>query len=290
MSRNPSCKAPARRRALLALAALAWLLPGRAQEREPVLGTPGKDAGWIPTPAGMVEALLQAARVSPSDYVVDLGSGDGRIPILAAKQFGARALGIEFNAELVAYSERAAAREGVAGRVRFVRGDIFETDFSEATLVTLFMPPAVNMRLRPRLLAMKPGTRIASYIFAMDDWEPDEWVWHEGMQGMLWVVPARVAGEWHLAVEGSPGLAYALHLDQRYQRINGYLMSGSSRLPLFDARLEADRVRFTAVSGERRMDFEGAASGDAMEGRLRMTGEPIRRWRGTRAKATSPSR
>src|SRR5207244_3013002 len=112
-----------------------------------------------------------------ADYVVDLGSGDGRIPILAAKTYGSRALGIELNGDLVAYSQQQAARAGLADRVKFVRGDIFETDFSDATVVTLFMPPVVLRRLRPQLLAMKPGTRIVSYLFNMDEWEPDAWAW-----------------------------------------------------------------------------------------------------------------
>jgi SAM-dependent methyltransferase len=272
-----------RRALLIALPLLACAPRARAQNApQPVFGTPGKDAGWIPTPNGMVEAMLKMARVSPSDLLVDLGSGDGRIPILAAREFGSRALGIELNGDLVAYSEQAAAREGLAGRVKFVRGDIFETDFSDATVVSLFMPPVVLRRLRPQLLAMKPGTRIVSYLFNMDDWDPDEWAWNEGMHGMLWVVPAAVAGTWRIQA-GEPGPeTYGVRLEQRFQKIDGRFLYGSAELPLFDARLEGDRVRFTSLVGQRRFDFSGAVKGAAMEGRLHVTGEPERTFRASR--------
>ena len=147
-----------RRQALLASFALAALpISVFAQSAPaPVLGTPGKDAGWIPTPAPMVEGMLRMAGVSKNDLVVDLGSGDGRIPIFAAKAFGARGLGIELNRDLVAYSVESAKKEGVSDRARFVQGDIFEVDFSQGTVVSLFMPPQVNARLMPKILTMKP--------------------------------------------------------------------------------------------------------------------------------------
>lgn len=272
------------RRALITGLPLLALAPkAMAQVPEPQLGTPGKDAGWIPTPAGMVEAMLEMAGVSKNDYVVDLGSGDGRIPILAAKRFGARALGIELNGDLVAYSIQAASREAVADRVKFVRGDIFETDFSTATVVTLFMPPSVLQRLRPKLLAMKPGTRILSYLFGMDDWEPDEWTHINGMHGMLWVIPAKVGGAWRIQTGAPSPDSYTVRLEQHNQRIKGHLLFGTAALPLFDARLDGDRVRFTALAGQRRFDFTGTVSGNSMAGRLHVTGEPLREWRATRA-------
>jgi SAM-dependent methyltransferase len=272
-----------RRTLITALPLLVLGAKAAAQVPEPQLGTPGKDAGWIPTPAGMVEAMLAMARVSGKDYVVDLGSGDGRIPILAAKRFGARALGIELNGDLVAYSVQAAAREGVADRVKFVRGDIFETDFSSATVVTLFMPPVVLQRLRPKLLDMKPGTRIVSYLFGMDDWEPDEWAHNNGMHGMLWVIPAKAGGDWRIQTGAPSPQTYTVRLEQRFQRIKGHLMFGTAALPLFDARLDGDRIRFTALAGQRRFDFTGTVGADAMAGRLHVTGEPLREWRATRA-------
>ena len=246
---------------------------------EPVFGTPGKDAGWIPTPSGMVDAMLRVARVSASDLVVDLGSGDGRIPILAAKSFGSRGLGIELNGDLVAYSQEQAVKEGVADRVKFVRGDIFETDFSQATVVTLFMPPVVLKRLRPILLAMRPGTRIVSYLFLMDDWEPDEWAHSDGMHGVLWVVPASVGGTWR--IEAAGGESYGVRLVQKVQKIDGRFLLGRAELPLFDARLEGNRFRFTSLAGARRFDFAGTAAGGILEGEVRVSGEPTRRFRAT---------
>jgi len=270
----------AKRRALLASIALAALpLPLLAQSAPtPVFGTPGKDAGWIPTPAPMVEGMLRMAGVSKNDLVVDLGSGDGRIPIFAAKAFGARGLGIELNGDLVAYSIEAAKKQGVAERVRFVRGDIFEVDFNQGTVISLFMPPQVNARLLPKILAMRPGTRIVSYVFAMEDWEPDDWVFFDNVQGMLWVVPARFEGNWRIRTEGPNPDSYEVTLTQRYQKINGHFMFGRAKLPLFDANVLADRLRFTLVVGQRRFDFVGNHRGAALEGTLHVTGEPMRRW------------
>jgi SAM-dependent methyltransferase len=253
----------------------------KAAVNAPELGTPGKDAGWIPTPNGMVESMLEMADVSQADFVVDLGSGDGRIPILAAKQFGARAMGIELNPDMVAYSQRAATSAGVADRAKFVRGDIFQADFSRATVVTLFMTPSVLQRLQPKLLAMKPGTRILSYLFAMDGWEPDEWTFIDGMHGMLWVVPARAAGNWRIDAE-TGAADYRLHLEQNFQRLDGRITIGGQALPLFDTRLKGEHIRFTTLVGERRHDFTGTVSGNAMQGRLHVTGRPDAAWRAVR--------
>ncbi len=276
----------ATRRRLLLVALAACAASARAQNAkapEPVFGTPGKDAGWIPTPNSMVVAMLKLARLSSGDLLVDLGSGDGRIPILAAKEFAARGLGIELNADLVAYSRQRAVREGVADRVKFVRGDIFETDFSDATVVALFMTPSVLQRLRPKLLSMKPGTRIVSYLFAIDEWEPDEWVFNDGMQGILWIVPAPVHGRWRIEA-GEPGRPrYEVRLRQEFQKIDGRLLMGAAELPLFDARLVGDQLRFTGLAGERRLDFTGTVKGDRIEGRLHVTGEPLRTFRAFRS-------
>jgi SAM-dependent methyltransferase len=273
-----------RRRALLAgLGALA--LPGLTLAQsapQPVFGTPGKDAGWIPTPNEMVLAMLDAGKTTSADYVVDLGSGDGRIPILAAKTYGSRAMGIELNGDLVAYSQEQAAKAGLADRVKFVRGDIFETDFTDATVVTLFMPPVVLRRLKPKLLEMRPGTRILSYLFNMEDWEPDAWAWNEGMHGMLWIIPASVRGRWTIQSSTPDPQRYGVRLEQQYQKIDGRLDYGGTELPLFDARLEGDRVRFTALAGNKRHDFTGTVKGDTIEGQLHVTGEPERNFRAAR--------
>lgn len=276
----PACR---HRRALLGSALIAALpLRSLAQSAPaPVLGTPGKDAGWIPTPAPMVEGMLRMAGVSRDDLVVDLGSGDGRIPIFAAKAFGARGLGIELNRDLVAYSVETAKKEGVADRARFVQGDIFEVDFSQGTVLSLFMPPQVNARLMPKILSMKPGTRVVSYVFAMEDWEPDDWVFFDNVQGMLWVVPARFEGNWRIRTEGPNPESYEVTLTQRFQKVNGHFMFGTAKLPLFDANVLADRLRFTLVVGQRRFDFVGNHKGSALEGTLHVTGEPLRRWSAT---------
>jgi SAM-dependent methyltransferase len=268
----------------IAPAALTVMAPAALAQNAPapVLGTPGKDAGWIPTPAPMVEGMLRMAGVSKNDLVVDLGSGDGRIPIFAAKAFGARGLGIELNRDLVAYSDESAKKEGVADRVRFVNGDIFEVDFSQGTVLSLFMPPQVNARLLPKILAMRPGTRVVSYVFAMADWEPDDWVFFDAVQGMLWVVPARFDGRWRIETQGPGADTYEVRLTQRYQKVDGRFLFGTAPLPLFDANVLGDRLRFTVLVGERRFDFEGYNKGGAVEGTLHVTGEPRRTFRATR--------
>jgi SAM-dependent methyltransferase len=284
-----------RRSALLALSALPVMagigtgtLPrsARAQIPEPVLGTPGKDSGWIPTPEGMVEAMLEMAEVGPGDTVVDLGSGDGRIPILAAKRYGAQGLGIEFNGDLVRYSESVAQKEGLAARVKFIQGDIFAQDFSHATVVTLFMPPDFNRKVRPTLLAMKPGTRVVAFNFDMADWPPDESVYVNYQRGMLWRVPANLAGNWRLAFEpqGTQPAPppHVLQLRQRFQKVEGELMLGSERLTLWDLRLEVDRLRFAILHDGRRRDFDIRLSGNRLEGRMEAAGQPARRFAAAR--------
>jgi SAM-dependent methyltransferase len=273
------------RRALIsALPLLALSRFAQAQEPpQPVFGTPGKDAGWIPTPEGMVESMLKLAGTTPADVVADLGSGDGRIPILAAKTFGSRGLGIELNGDLVRFSQREAEKEGVADRVRFVQGDIFETDFSSATVITLFMPPVVLKRLRPQLLKMKPGTRVLSYLFAMDDWDPDAWTHIEGTHGMLWIVPGNAGGTWRFDVRSPEGAPLAVRIEQRVQKIDGRFLLGDASLPLFDTRLEGDRLKFTALAGDRRFDFKGTLRGDRLEGELHVTGQPLRPFVGVRS-------
>jgi hypothetical protein len=248
-------------------------------EPVPVLGTPGKDSGWIPTPAGMVEAMLEMAGVTREDTVVDLGSGDGRIPILAAKMFGARGLGIEYNGDLVTYSKGVARREGLADRVEFIQGDIFATDFTHATVVTLFMPPAFNLRVRPQLLAMKPGTRVVSFNFDMAEWLPDQTVYVDSQRGMLWRIPAQVAGEWRFTPGG--GTPQVLRLTQRFQQVRGQLDIGNETLALWDLRFEVDRLRFSVLHQGRRLDYEARVTGRRLEGSLQAGGQAAQAWSAT---------
>lgn len=238
---------------------------------EPRVGQTGKDVIWVPTKQLLVDAMLDMAEITPRDYLVDLGSGDGRTVITAAKR-GTRAHGIEFNPDLVELSKRAARAEGVSRRATFEQGDIFEADFSDATVVTLYLLPDLNLKLRPTLLAMKPGTRIVSNSFEMGDWEEDEMVHiKEGCPGYCmaykWVVPARVEGTW--AMDDAE-----LELRQRFQMLEGVLRRGGSAQPISDARLDGARIRFT-VGAER---YTGEVDGDRMRGVV----DGSRAWRATR--------
>ena len=205
---------------VLALAFALAATPAAAQQQgdkefTPQVGQAGKDVIWVPTPPELVEKMLQMARITPNDFVIDLGSGDGRIAIAAAKKFGARSMGVEYNPDMVALSNREAQRQGVADKVKFVKADIFETDFSQATVLTLYLLPSLNLKLRPTILNMKPGTRVVSHAFSMDDWQPDQVESVEGRTAYLWIVPARVEGTWRW---GS-ARGYELVLRQHFQNI-----------------------------------------------------------------------
>jgi len=238
---------------LVACAALTW---AQATQKpfEPVSGQAGKDVVWVPTPQGTVDKMLELAGVTDKDYVIDLGSGDGITVITAAKK-GATALGVEFNPEMVALAERRAKDGGVAERATFVRGDLFEADLSKATVITLFLLPDINLRLRPKLLDLKPGTRVASNTFTMGDWEPDaeatlspctSWC-----HAMMWVVPAKVAGAWQLGSD-------TLQLDQQYQMLTGTL----GTTPLTAGRVKGEEITFT-VSGR---TYTGRVTDNTMSG------------------------
>jgi SAM-dependent methyltransferase len=255
---------------ILALAAACLALgasPAHAQLEAlapaPVL--PGKDVAWVPTPDAAADRMLSMAQVGPRDLVYDLGSGDGKIAIMAARRFGARAVGVEYDPELLEVSREAARREGVADRVRFAQGDIFEHDFREATVVTLYLLTTLNLKLRPRILEMRPGTRVASHMFRMGDWPPDESARVGASDVYLWIVPARVAGTW--AMTRTPAGAAELVLDQRFQRISGSMRVAGETIALAQATLRGDEIRF-AVTGEggRREAFVGRVAGDRMTG------------------------
>ena len=185
--------------ALAAAFALAGV-PAAAQQKpyEPHVGQAGKDVIWVPTPDEVVERMLRMAQVTKDDYVVDLGAGDGKIAIMAAKKFGARSMGIEYNPEMARYAQGNVVKAGVTERARILNGDIFATDFTSATVVTMYLLPGLNMKLRPQLLQMKPGTRIVSHSFTMEDWQPDETSSMDGRRAYFWVIPASVMGTWSL--------------------------------------------------------------------------------------------
>ena len=188
---------------------------------EPQVGQPGKDVVWVPTPPELVEEMLDMAKVTSSDFVIDLGSGDGRIAIAAAKR-GARAMGIEYNPEMVALSNRYASLAQVTDRVKFVKADIFESDLSQATVITMYLLPYLNLKLRSRLLALKPGTRVVSHAFTMEDWSPDMHAMVGGRDAFLWIIPARVTGTWRLRYRaGAADETAEIALTQVFQKFDG---------------------------------------------------------------------
>lgn len=217
---------------------------------QPSVGQAGKDVIWVPTPDALVKQMLTATKVTKDDLVFDLGSGDGKIPIAAARDFGATAVGIEFNPDMAELARRNAKRAGVDAKVTIVTGDIFKEDFSKATVVTMYLLPDLNLKLRPIILKMKPGTRVTSHQFHMGDWDPDESFTQEYRNAYLWIVPADVAGEWALREE-SGGFQGTLSLTQRYQKVGGTLTLGSGKAqPLLGASLRGDKLWFSFVDGE----------------------------------------
>ena len=248
--------------ALMWLALLGPLTPwpplsgtAAAEEYRPVIGQRGKDVIWVPTPGNLIEAMLDAAGVTPDDHVIDLGSGDGRIVIAAARR-GARALGIEYNPDLTELSRRNAEAAGVADRARFATADIFSSDLTRATVVTLYLLPDLNLRLRPTLLGLAPGTRVVSHAFHMGEWEPDETIFLADREAYLWIVPARAGGVWSLHDGGTPS---ELRIAQNFQKIEGTVRPG---LPIAGGRILGDRISFRAGDAS----YEGRIAGDAMEG------------------------
>ncbi len=250
---------------------------------QPQVGQEGKDVVWVPSPQPLVEQMLDMAKVTPKDYVIDLGSGDGRTVITAAKR-GARALGIEYNPDMVELSKRSAAKEGVSDKATFAKADLFESDFSQATVITMFLLPEINLKLRPKILELKAGTRIVSNTFTMGEWTADETATASGCDSyctaLLWIVPAKAEGTWQLP-QG------ALTLKQNFQMISGTLKSGSSTTPITNGRLRGDEISFSAGGAQ----YTGRVSGNAIEGTVK-SGGTNSKWSATRAgrPATAPSR
>lgn len=252
----------------LASAALA------SEDYQPQSGQEGKDVVWVPSPQALVDRMLDLANVTSSDFVIDLGSGDGRTVISAAKR-GARALGIEYNDKMVELSKRNAAKEGVSDKASFVQGDIFESDFSKASVITLFLLPELNLRLRPTLLGMKPGTRVVSNTFDMGEWQADETVRASGdcssyCTAYFWIVPARVEGRWR-----TPQGEFALR--QYFQMVSGTLTFGDVTATV-TGRLMGPRIELLVGS----VSFVGNVDGDIIEGTAR-TAAGEQKWRATRA-------
>jgi hypothetical protein len=205
---------------------------------------------WLGTPDAMVAAMLKAARTGPADFVADLGAGDGRIAIAAARDFGARALGIEYDPKMAALAARNAARAGVGDRVRIVEGDIFKEDFSRASVVTLYLLPELNLQLRPTILAMAPGTRVASHQFTMAEWEPDQLIRGPTWDAYLWIVPATVAGRWRVADESGRDVA-TVELAQQFQKVGGTIAVAGTPQPVLGASLAGRELCFVRRSRRR---------------------------------------
>ena len=259
---------------------------------------------YVPTPQEVVERMLEIAKVGPHDYLIDLGSGDGRIVVTAAKKYGTRGFGVDLNPERIRESNENARRAGVADKVGFYQRDLFETSLSEATVITMYLLPRVNIELRPKLLELRPGTRLVSHDFDMGDWKPDHYVKMDaqdkygGAGGSseiyYWIVPAPVAGvwRWELPVSGKP-LAYELKLEQKYQVITGSASVGGRAVRLQNARLRGDEIRlaFTAeVNGSPvKHEFTGKVAGDAATGSARLSGARLQGQHDWRAQRNAPS-
>ena len=231
---------------------------GEGENYEPRVGQDGKDVMWVPTPQANVDTMLNMAKVTASDYVIDLGSGDGRTVITAAKR-GATAMGIEYNPEMVELAKRNADKEGVNAKATFVKADLFESDFSKASVITMFLLPRINLELRPKILDMKPGTRVVSNSFDMADWQPDQITnITEDCAGWctayLWIVPAKVNGIWKLD-NGQ------IRFEQEFQNITGTLTTGGKDVPLA-GKLDGDKISFNAGGTE----YSGTINGSTISG------------------------
>jgi SAM-dependent methyltransferase len=272
---------------ILSLSIIASVALAQAQtnkDYEPTESQGGKDVIWLPTSQHLVEKMLDLAKLTPQDYLIDLGSGDGRTVITAAKR-GARALGIEYNPDMVGFANRNAEKAGVSDKAQFAQGDLYEADLSKATVITMFLLPEINMKLRPKLLDLKPGTRIVTNSFTMGDWEEDgtDNV-EEGPNcrtyctAYLWIVPAKVEGVWKLP-QGE------ITLKQTFQMLKGSLKSGTKDASISKGRVNGDQIIFMA--GDAR--YVGRIMGDTMQGTVTSGGKTVQ-WTATRvggmAKAT----
>ena len=254
---------------LFAAHAAAQATQAPAKPFEPQVGQAGKDVVWVPTPQELVDKMLDMAKLTPQDYLIDLGSGDGRTVITAAKR-GARAHGIEYNPDMVALAQKNAAAAGVTDKATFAQADLFASDFSKAQVITMFLLPSINMKLRPTILNMRPGTRVVSNTFTMEDWEADQ---VETIQGEctswctanLWIVPAKVEGTWAMP-QG------ALTLKQKFQMVTGTL----GDTPITDGKLRGEEITFKAGNAT----YAGRAQGNTMRGTV--TGGSGGSWTATR--------
>ena len=265
----------------LALALLSTPAFAAEQAREKGVG----DVVYVPTPQIVVDAMLNLAKLGPGDFIVDLGSGDGRVVITAAKRYGVRGFGVDLSDELLQESSQAARAQGVADRVKFVKQNLFETDLSPATVITTYLLPSINLKLRPKILDMKPGTRVVTHDYHMGDWKPDaqeilsvpeKKVGDAGKSYVfLWVVPAKIAGRWQAQIgSGAERATWEFEFEQRFQAFEGTARGAAGNVGLRWTRLDADRISFqfltNPVDDATRYEFNGSVSGDTMQGMVKV--------------------
>ena len=277
------------KRIVIGMAVLLVLAPAaQAQQQQQYFDVP-----FVPTPYVVIEEMLRLANVTPQDYVMDLGSGDGRVLITAAQRYGANGMGVDLDGDLVAQSMASAAEAGVADRVSFLQQDLFKTDLSRATVITMYLLPGVMGRLQSRLLELKPGTRLVSHDFRLGDWKPDVTT-QIRKNTFLWIVPAKVAGQWRIRV-ALPGGEHDIDLElrQQFQEVDGFGKFGPRHAQIWETRLSGDRLSFVMVDdrdreNEAALYFEGRINGDVIEGTVRRgTGkaQTVHAWRAVRAVA-----
>lgn len=277
------------------MACLALSVLAQASTDWFTFGGGGKDVPYVPTTPEVVAKMLELGEVGPDDVLYDLGSGDGRIVIAAARERGAKAVGIDIDDELVRESRENARQAGVSDRAAFQEGDLFEADLSEATVVTMYLLQAVNLQLRPKLLSeLKPGARIVSHAFDLGEWEPDATEYVGASVVYAWIVPANVSGTWRMEGGDSSASGPELRLSQEFQQVSGSLNNGGREQSVRDVSLVGRELTFTADvpsgGGQQAMLFRGAAHGNVLEGTATpMDGGQGQPWRATREPGTAMS-
>jgi SAM-dependent methyltransferase len=259
---------------LALLLSLALQAPGKTREDcekayKPQSGQHGKDVIWVPTTDTLVTRMLEMGKVSATDRVFDLGAGDGKIAIAAAKQFGATAVGIEYDPDMAKHAQCLVEVAGVEGKVKIIQGDIFQEDFSSATVLTLYLLPELNLKLRPTILGMKPGTRVVSHSFTMDDWEPDQELTISEGSAYLWVVPAKVAGDWAFRPRSGSGGNFTVHLDQTFQKLQG----NAGGQALTEAKLNGSQIELAFTQGGQATKLQGQVDGQQIAARVTRDGK-----------------
>ena len=255
-----------------ALAALALVLPASLPAQETSAAARQPDVHFVPTDTTKVREMLTAAEVSANDLVYDLGCGDGRFVITAVKRYKARGVCVDIDPVRIKESKSNADTAGVRKRIEFVEGDLFEQDLSKATVVTLYLLPSLNVRLRPKLFReLRPGTRIVSNAFDMGDWKADRTLNVKTVSGMqsyayLWILPADVSGQWRLTTEGGSAKEYTLDVKQKYQEVSGTASAGGSATPLANFSVRGDQVSFTLGIESDRAEYTGKVTGDKARG------------------------